>query len=136
MTPRTTTNPPWITAVFEAVDTGGLPRELQQVVALRTSQINACAPSIHALTTRLHTEGDSPARIAAVETWQQAPYFDEAERAALDLAERTTQAVDEELWHRLSTHYADHQVAALVLLIGATAMVNRLNTISSPRSRQ
>jgi alkylhydroperoxidase family enzyme len=47
-------------------------------------------------------------RLAAVATWRDSPLFSDAERVALDYAERMTitgQTVDDALFGRLKQHY-------------------------------
>ncbi|MFI9814344.1 carboxymuconolactone decarboxylase family protein [Saccharothrix variisporea] len=123
-----------IGAIFKAVNQGGLAHELQEIVGLRASQINGCSACVHAHAQNLAKAGESAERIAAVAAWREAPFFTDAERAALELteavtrlADRSGEAVDDELWDRVADHYDEKQIAALLLLIGVTNMFNRLN---------
>lgn len=123
-----------IGAIFKAVNTGGISHSLQEIVGLRTSQINGCSACVHAHCANLAEAGESAERIAAVAAWREAPFFDDSERAALALAEAVTRladrsgdAVDDRLWDEVADHFDEKQVAALILLIGVTNMFNRLN---------
>ncbi|MFD0902163.1 carboxymuconolactone decarboxylase family protein [Actinomadura sediminis] len=123
-----------IGAIFKAVNAGGISHELQEVVGLRISQINGCSACVHAHHANLVKAGASAERIAAVAAWREAPFFDDAERAALALAEAATrladrsgEAVDDPLWDQVADHYDEKQIAALIMLIGVTNMFNRLN---------
>ncbi|GGS54950.1 carboxymuconolactone decarboxylase family protein [Actinokineospora fastidiosa] len=123
-----------IGSIFKAVNAGGISHELQELVALRASQLNGCSACVHAHNINLVKAGTSAERIAAVAAWREAPFFDDAERAALHLAETLTRladrsgdAVDDRLWDEVADHYDEKQVAALILLIGVTNMFNRLN---------
>ncbi|WP_233617554.1 carboxymuconolactone decarboxylase family protein [Actinomadura sp. WAC 06369] len=123
-----------IGAIFKAVNQGGISHELQEIVGLRASQINGCSACVHAHHANLVKAGESAERIAAVAAWREAPFFDDAERAALELTEAVTRladrsgdAVDGELWDRVADHFDEKQLAALILLIGVTNMFNRLN---------
>lgn len=119
----------------EAVKEGGLPRGLQELVALRVSQINGCSGCVHGHVHHLVKAGESTERIAAVAAWREAPFFTDAERAALALAERATRladrsgpAVPDELWDEVADHFDERQLASLILGISLTNLFNRLNT--------
>ncbi|MEV0407068.1 carboxymuconolactone decarboxylase family protein [Actinoallomurus sp. NPDC050550] len=123
-----------IAAIFKAINAGGISQELQEIVGLRASQINGCSACVYAHNANLVKAGTSTERIAAVAAWREAPFFDDAERAALALAEAVTrladrsgEAVDDVLWDQVADHYDEKQVAALIMLIGVTNMFNRLN---------
>ncbi|MFF8599079.1 carboxymuconolactone decarboxylase family protein [Streptomyces sp. NPDC015232] len=123
-----------IGSVFKAVAGGGLAPELQEIVALRASQINGCSACVHAHHANLVKAGESTERIASVAAWREAPFYDEAERAALALteavtrlADRSGEAVDDALWDEVTRHFDERQTSALLLLIGVTNMFNRLN---------
>ncbi len=72
-------------------------------------------------------------RLAAVTAWRDAPYFSDAERAALALAEAATRLADrpdpvpDEVWDAAASHFDEQQLAAIVLMIGVTNLFNRLN---------
>jgi alkylhydroperoxidase family enzyme len=72
-------------------------------------------------------------QLFAVAAWRETPYFDEAERAALELAEAATRLSDrsdpvpDDVWEIAAKHYDETSLAALVLLIGVTNLFNRLN---------
>ena len=61
--------------------------------------------------------------------WRDAPYFTDAERAALALTEAVTRLSDradpvpDEIWNEAAQHYDEQELAALVLSI---AMINCL----------
>ncbi|GAA1110656.1 carboxymuconolactone decarboxylase family protein [Kitasatospora arboriphila] len=125
-----------IGSIIKAVGQGGITHELQEIVALRASQLNGCSACVHAHVQNLRKAGESEDRIAAVAAWREAPFYTDAERAALELAERATRladrsmdAVPDELWDRLRGHYDEEQLSALILLIGVTNFFNRLNSV-------
>ncbi len=66
-------------------------------------------------------------------TWRDAPYFTDAERAALALAEAVTRLSDradpvpDEIWQEADRHYDQPALAALILSIATTNVFNRLN---------
>ena len=65
--------------------------------------------------------------------WRDAPYFTDAERAALALTEAVTRLSDrpdpvpDEIWDEAARHYDEQALAALVLAIAAINVWNRLN---------
>lgn len=125
-----------IGSIMKAVNTGGIPQELQELVALRISQINGCSACVHSHTQNLRKAGEADERVDAVAAWREAPFFSDAERAALELAEHATRladrsadAVPDEIWDRLTSFHDEPQVSALILLIGVTNMFNRINAV-------
>ena len=76
----------------------------------------------------------SPEKLLTVAVWYENPLFDDAERAALALAEAATRlsdrpgAVTDEIWAEAARHYDERQLAALVLMVAITNFFNRLNT--------
>ncbi|WP_245679329.1 carboxymuconolactone decarboxylase family protein [Actinomadura hibisca] len=123
-----------IGGIFKAVNAGGVSPELQEIVGLRISQINGCSACVYAHHANLVKADQSGERIAAVAAWREAPFFDDAERAALALAEAVTrladlsgEAVDDRLWDQVADHFDEKQIAGLLMLIGVTNMFNRLN---------
>lgn len=129
-----------IGSIFKAVNQGGLAPELQEIVGLRASQINGCSACVHAHTQNLIKAGTSSERIAGVAAWREAPWFSDAERTALQLtesmtrlADRSSEAVGDELWDQAADHFDEQQLAALILVISVTNLFNRLNaTIQEP----
>lgn len=123
-----------IQSIYKAIYSGGLPQTTLELVHLRASQINGCSACVHAGVTSATKAGETAERLHAVAAWYESPLFDDAERAALALAEAATRladrpgAVSEELWAEASRHYDENQLAALVLMIATTNFFNRINT--------
>jgi len=71
-----------------------------------------------------------------VAAWREAPYFTEAERAALALTEAGTRLADradpipDEVFDAAAKHYEEPALAALVVAIAAISAWNRLNVVS------
>ena len=65
--------------------------------------------------------------------WRDAPYFTEAERAALALTEAVTRLSDradpvpDAIWDDVSKHFDERAIASLILSIATTNLFNRLN---------
>ncbi len=68
----------------------GVPEETLALVHLRASQINGCSSCVQAGAAGARKAGESEDRLATVAAWREAPYFTDAERAALALTEAIT----------------------------------------------
>ncbi|MHC2624659.1 AhpD family alkylhydroperoxidase [Bradyrhizobium huanghuaihaiense] len=73
----------------------GLPEKLLELVHLRASQINGCSVCVDMHPKVARKLGESDERLFAVSAWRDAPYFSEAERAALALTEAVTRLAGE-----------------------------------------
>jgi AhpD family alkylhydroperoxidase len=119
--------------LYKAVYSGGAPQSVLELVHLRASQINGCSSCVDSGAKSAKKAGESDERLFAVAAWREAPYFTDAERAALALAESATrladraEAVPDEIWEAAAEHYEEKQLAAIVLMIAVTNLFNRLN---------
>lgn len=110
-----------------------LPESTLNLVNLRASQINGCAVCLEMHAADMRKAGEPDERLFTVAGWRDAPYFNDAERAALALTEATTRladradAVPDEVWAEAARHYDEHQLAALVIAIASINTWNRLN---------
>lgn len=122
-----------ILAVVKAARTGGVPETTLELVHLRASQINGCGFCVDAGARSARKAGESDERLLAVAAWRETPYFTDAERAALALAEAATRLADrpdpvpDAIWDEAAAHYDERQLAGLLLWIGVTNLFNRLN---------
>jgi len=120
-----------------------LPKRTLGLVHLRASQINGCAVCID-LHRRYQKGDETEERLWAVSAWRDAPFFTDAERAALALTESITRLADREdpvpdaIWSEAARHYDERALAFLVLAITTTNVWNRLNVatrqIAGPQS--
>ena len=114
----------------------GIPEATLAMVTLRASQINGCSVCVDIHTRELEHMGESSERIHLVAAWREAPYFSEAERAALALTEAATRLADrpdsvsDEVWDEAARHYDERQLAALVVAIATINAFNRVNASS------
>ena len=120
-------------ALAAAAGTGGLPETLAEMVHLRASQINGCSVCVHMHARGLKKAGESDERIWAVAAWQDAPFFTDAERAALALTEAVTRISDrsdpvpDEIYDEAARHFGEPVLASLILHIAMINTWNRLN---------
>jgi AhpD family alkylhydroperoxidase len=97
---------------------GTLPTLTQELVRIRSSQINGCSFCLDMHTKEATRSGETPGRIHLVAAWRDAKGFTEAERAALELAEQgariaTGRGVSDDAWANAAKHYnEDHHPAA------------------------
>ena len=118
-----------------AIAQSPLPKSTQELVALRTSQINGCGWCVDLHTKEAAAAGETAVRLSLVAAWRESTVFTEAERAALALAEEGTRLADaspgvsDETWDQVRKHYDDDQLAALVYLVAMINAANRLGVI-------
>lgn len=119
--------------LMKAAYKGGVPRKTLELVHLRASQINGCSFCVDSGARNAKKAGETDERLFAVAAWREAPYFTDAERAALALAECVTRLSDrtdpvpDEVWNEAAKHYDEKGLAALLLMIATTNLFNRLN---------
>jgi AhpD family alkylhydroperoxidase len=119
--------------LYAAAHKGDVPSKTLHLVHLRASQINGCSACVDAGARHAKKAGETDDRLFAVAAWQEAPYFTEAERAALALTEAATRLSDcsdpvpDEVWNEVSRHYDEKALATLILWIATTNFFNRLN---------
>lgn len=124
---------PPLMALGAVVKGAGLPSTLVDLVILRASQINGCSVCVHMHARDLRKAGETDERIDTVAAWRDAPWFTDAERAALALGEALTRvadrpdAVPDDVYAAAAEHYDERQLAALVLAIGLINLFNRFN---------
>jgi AhpD family alkylhydroperoxidase len=120
-------------ALGATVGTCGVPPRTLELVHLRASQINGCSVCLDGHWRIAKETGETDERIFAVAAWRDAPYFTDAERAALALTEAVTQLSDradpvpDALWDEAARHYDKPALAALILAIANINVWNRLN---------
>jgi len=105
----------------------------RELVHLRVGQINGCSVCVDGHARAARKAGESEERVFAVAAWREAPYFSDAERAALALAEAMTRVADstepvpDAVWEAAAEHFDEPQLGALVLDIATANLWNRLN---------
>jgi AhpD family alkylhydroperoxidase len=120
-------------ALSVCVEKSGLPRKTIELVHLRASQINGCSVCVDMHARLLKHGGETDERLFAVAAWREAPYFTDAERAALALAECVTRLSDQAdpvpdaIWNEAARHFDEQQLGALILAISTVNVWNRLN---------
>lgn len=123
-------------AFAKAGQQGAVPPRTIELINLRASQINGCSVCVEMHAADLKKGGETDMRIIAISAWRESPYFTDAERAALALAEAGTrladrpEAVSDEVWAEATRHYDEAGLASLVLAIAGINVWNRLNAMT------
>ncbi|HLJ36445.1 MAG TPA: carboxymuconolactone decarboxylase family protein [Ktedonobacteraceae bacterium] len=122
-----------IQTILKATRQGGVPQSVLELVHLRASQINGCSFCVDYGARSARKAGETEERLFAVAAWREAPYFSDAERAALALTEAVTRLADrsdpvpDAIWDEAARHYDERGLAALILMIATTNLFNRVN---------
>ncbi|HUB80085.1 MAG TPA: carboxymuconolactone decarboxylase family protein [Bryobacteraceae bacterium] len=120
-------------AFGKSTEKSGVPRKTLELVHLRASQVNGCSVCVDMHYRFSKTSGETEERLFAVAAWRDAPYFTDAERAALALTEAVTRLSDradpvpDEVWNEAARHYDEQGLAGLLLAISTINVWNRLN---------
>src|SRR3984957_15580992 len=120
-------------ALGKAVGNGSVPERTLELVHLRASQINGCSVCLDGHARIAKKAGETDQRLFTLAAWREAPYFTDAERAALALTEAVTRlsdrpdAVPDAIWDEAARHYSEEELAVLLLSIATTNVFNRLN---------
>ena len=120
-------------ALSRAAQSGTVAETTHQLIHLRVSQINGCSVCVDMHARELKDAGEQDERIWGVGAWRESPYFSDAERAALALAEcvtrlaDTSDAVPDAVWDDAASHYDEKELSSLLLSIGGINVWNRLN---------
>ena len=120
-------------ALNAAIEQGTIPKKTRDLVHLRASQINGCSVCVDMHPRMRKASGETEERMFAVAAWRDAPYFTDAERAALALTEAVTRladrsdAVPDAVWSEATRHYDEPELAQLVLFVSLVNVWNRLN---------
>ncbi|MEV3987854.1 carboxymuconolactone decarboxylase family protein [Streptomyces sp. NPDC049837] len=130
---------PAIQDLIKAAKTGGVPETILELVHLRASQINGCGFCVDFGARQAKKSGVSDEKLHAVAAWREAPYFSDAERAALALAEAATRLADRSdpvpdvVWDEAADHFDEKQLASIILWVATTNFFNRINvTVKQP----
>lgn len=133
---------PAIQALNKAVRKANVPSTTLELVHLRASQVNGCGLCVDMGARQAKQGGETDERLFSVAAWREAPYYTDAERAALALAEAVTRLSDradpvpDAVWDEAARHYDEEGLAALLLMIATTNLFNRLNAPTKQQAGQ
>ena len=110
-----------------------MPEPTLELVHLRASQINGCSVCLDGHSQAAKKAGETDERLFTLAAWREAPYFTDAERAALALTEAVTRLSDradpvpDEIYDEAAKHFDETALATLILAIANINVWNRLN---------
>ncbi|MEJ3749062.1 carboxymuconolactone decarboxylase family protein [Actinomycetes bacterium KLBMP 9797] len=126
-------------AMVRTIGNGSVPASTTSLVFLRAGQIVGSTYQVMRHSVDLRKAGESEARIAAVATWWDAPYFTDAERAALALTDavfqpsaRGEQRVPDDLYIEVAKHYDDKAMATLMVALATAGFWMNVALINKP----
>ncbi|RXZ77779.1 carboxymuconolactone decarboxylase family protein [Paenibacillaceae bacterium] len=112
------------------VKKSGLDHNLWELIKIRASQINGCAYCLDMHTKDARAMGETEQRLYMLNAWREAPFYTEAERAALALTEAVTKISDagvpKELYEQVRNHFDEGQFVDLIMAINAINCWNRI----------
>jgi alkylhydroperoxidase family enzyme len=112
-----------VNAFEKAVWASPLPRRTHELVRMRIAEINGC---VLCMTWR-NDWADEPS-LASVSQYATSDLFSDAEKAAIEYAERfatDSKDIDDDLLARLGAHFAPAEIADLTLVIGKYLAMGR-----------
>ncbi|WP_033341999.1 carboxymuconolactone decarboxylase family protein [Catenuloplanes japonicus] len=119
-------------AALSEVAQRGLDPELAALVKLRVSQVNGCGFCVDMHAAEARAAGVHARKLDGLAAWRRTPFFDEAERHALALAEEVTTATHhagpERALRAASGHFDAATLASLLWTISAVNAWNRIAT--------
>ena len=103
---------------------------LRELVRLRASILNGCTFCIQLHSQDALKAGEQPHRLFALAAWEEAPFFDARERAALRFTDAVTHLhvghVPDEVWAEAAEHFPEDELAQLLFAIVAINALNRM----------
>ncbi|MFF4347204.1 carboxymuconolactone decarboxylase family protein [Streptomyces sp. NPDC001530] len=124
-------------AVRAVAAEAGLDRSLVELINLRVSQINGCAYCLNVHTRAALRAGETTQRLGVLAAWRDTELFTERERAALALAEATTEpanAVAQESAYETARQVLnDDEISAVIWVAITINAFNRVSVLSKHR---
>lgn len=121
-------------AVSATAAEAGLDRTAVELINLRVSQLNGCAFCLDLHTRRALHAGESPQRLGVLAAWRDADVFTPVERAALELAEATTDPTDsaaqESAYETARLALTEDQISAVIWVAITIGAFNRVSIMS------
>jgi AhpD family alkylhydroperoxidase len=121
-------------AVRATAADAGLDRVLVELINLRVSQLNGCAYCLDVHTRAALRAGESTQRLGVLAAWRDTEVFTPRERAALALAEATTDPADaaaqETAYDAAREVFGDDEISAVIWVAITINAFNRVSILS------
>ncbi|MBU3060908.1 carboxymuconolactone decarboxylase family protein [Nocardia sp. NEAU-G5] len=121
-------------AISHAAEAAGLDRSLIELVNVRVSQLNGCPFCLNLHTRAAVTAGVTQQQLDVLPAWRRTDLFTPLERAALGLAELTTELPDEQTLERgyaiARQQMSDDQVSVVIWAATTIGAFNRVSIMS------
>ncbi|SEH02082.1 Carboxymuconolactone decarboxylase family protein [Nonomuraea solani] len=117
---------------------GSIPKATIHLMQLRAGQIVGSTYHTVRQSGILRQAGETEERITAVSSWQDAPYFTDAERVALELVEAVLtpnpsgERVGDDLYARAAAHYDDKALWTITITIAQICFFIPVALIAKP----
>jgi AhpD family alkylhydroperoxidase len=121
-------------AVYRAIsaldDSASFEPALRELVRIRASQLNGCGYCVDYHSRDAQRAGEQDRRIFALTAWRESPFFDERERAALELTEALTRmpegGLPDATYDRCAELFSEAELGQLMGVIIAINAWNRV----------
>ncbi|MFG2472006.1 carboxymuconolactone decarboxylase family protein [Streptomyces canus] len=121
-------------AVSATAAAAGLERTTVELINLRVSQLNRCAYCLDLHTGKALRAGESPRRLGVLAAWQDTEIFTPVERAALGLAEATTDPANADAqasaYEAAREILSEDQISAVIWVAITIGAFNRVSIMS------
>ncbi len=113
------------------VKKGSIEESIEDLIAIRASQINGCAFCVDMHVKQATIHGERPLRLYHLAAWRESTLFSPRERAALAWTEVLTQlppqGVPDDVYDRVRTQLAEKEIVELTYAVMAINAWNRIN---------
>ena len=117
-------------AAEKQISTFTIDKMLAELIKLRTSQLNGCGYCVNLHSLDARKAGETEQRVFAISAWWETPFFSEAERAALKLAEEITRIQEaglrEDTFQNAKKYFSETEIAQLIFITTVTNSWNRI----------
>src|SRR5262245_33177949 len=117
-------------AAERQLSTFTIDKKLAELIKLRTSQLNGCGYCVNLHSQDARKAGETEQRVFAISAWWETPFFTEAERAALKLAEEITRIQEaglrEDSFQNAKKYFSEQEIAQLIFITTVTNSWNRI----------
>ena len=117
-------------AAEKQISTFTIETKLAELIKLRTSQLNGCGYCVNLHAQDARKAGETEQRVFAISAWWETPFFTEAERAALKLAEEITRIQEaglrDDTFQNAKKYFSEPEIVQLIFITTVTNSWNRI----------